>query len=427
MRQAVVIVHGIGEQRPMSTLRAFVKAVIPEPAVEGCARYHNKPDRLSETFELRRLQGLSSRRAPTTDYYEFYWAYHSEGTRFAHILTWLRTLLLRTPGQVPERLLPTWLLAWCLIATAAILWLANPSAEMSIPSIPGIPERWTLPLATLLLIPLSQYLALHYIGDAARYLDPAPGNIALRQKIRADGVQLLRKLHAEGKYNRIVLVGHSLGSVIAYDILRQYWVDVHQQHRSPATLRQPELKACEQLGKALGAEPSAADLTAYRKAQRELWKEQRGLGNPWLVTDLVTLGSPLAHARLLLAKGENDLRERMKEMELPTCPPQLDNNTHHYDLKYAVQGSPRSIHVLTHSALFACTRWTNIYFPGDLVGGPMAPVFGAGIEDVRVEGGGLVGRLPLSHTRYWHKENGDGPAERALMAALDLQSRDWLV
>ena len=173
MRQAVVIVHGIGEQRPMSTLRAFVKAVIPEPAVEGRARYHNKPDRLSETFELRRLQGLSSRRAPTTDYYEFYWAYHSEGTRFAHILTWLRTLLLRTPGQVPERLLPTWLLAWCLIATAAILWLANPSAEMSIPSIPGIPERWTLPLATLLLIPLSQYLALHYIGDAARYLDPA--------------------------------------------------------------------------------------------------------------------------------------------------------------------------------------------------------------------------------------------------------------
>jgi hypothetical protein len=29
-RQAVVLIHGIGEQRPMDTLRAFVAALLPE-------------------------------------------------------------------------------------------------------------------------------------------------------------------------------------------------------------------------------------------------------------------------------------------------------------------------------------------------------------------------------------------------------------
>ena len=29
MKQAVVVIHGIGEQRPMDTLRGFVEAMIP--------------------------------------------------------------------------------------------------------------------------------------------------------------------------------------------------------------------------------------------------------------------------------------------------------------------------------------------------------------------------------------------------------------
>ena len=49
-RQAVVLIHGIGEQRPMETLRAFVKAFLKD------GTYHSKPDTLSASFELRRLK-----------------------------------------------------------------------------------------------------------------------------------------------------------------------------------------------------------------------------------------------------------------------------------------------------------------------------------------------------------------------------------
>ncbi|MEM7233578.1 MAG: hypothetical protein AAF517_15490, partial [Planctomycetota bacterium] len=58
-KQAVLMIHGIGRQHPMQTLRSFVKAVWSDHG-----DIHNefagdqawsKPDRLSSNFELRRL------------------------------------------------------------------------------------------------------------------------------------------------------------------------------------------------------------------------------------------------------------------------------------------------------------------------------------------------------------------------------------
>ncbi len=61
------------------------------------------------------------------------------------------------------------------------------------------------------------------MGDSARYLRATPSNIAQRQKIREAGVSLLESLHASGRYQRIVVVGHSLGSVVGYDVLTHFW------------------------------------------------------------------------------------------------------------------------------------------------------------------------------------------------------------
>ncbi|MEW8268619.1 MAG: hypothetical protein AB2731_20955 [Candidatus Thiodiazotropha sp.] len=62
------------------------------------------------------------------------------------------------------------------------------------------------------------FLMKEVVGDAARYLRPAAQNIQRRQEIRTAGVDLLKNLHDRG-YDRIIIVGHSLGSVIGYDIL----------------------------------------------------------------------------------------------------------------------------------------------------------------------------------------------------------------
>jgi hypothetical protein len=65
------------------------------------------------------------------------------------------------------------------------------------------------------------------IGDAARYLHVAPANVQCRHAIRQAGIKVLDTLHERG-YDRIIIVGHSLGSVIGYDILTHAWPSYHR-------------------------------------------------------------------------------------------------------------------------------------------------------------------------------------------------------
>jgi hypothetical protein len=219
---------------------------------------------------------------------------------------------------------------------------------------------------------------------------------------------------------------------------------VNARHSAPDRPRQRALDQLEKLGRGLHANSSPEELAAFQEAQRALWLEQRQLGNPWLITDFVTLGSPLAHADLLLASGRDDLRTRQQQRELPTCPPvgelQRRNSTverYHYEKSYAVGGEPRSIRVLHHAALFAVTRWTNIFVPirfgllGDLVGGPLRDVFGWGIGDVAVSDGWQRLLPMLSHTKYWSgvavpSRPGRITSLKSLCDALALEAAGWL-
>jgi hypothetical protein len=267
-------------------------------------------------------------------------------------------------------------------------------------------------------------VALRYIGDAARYLTPEPENIESRSKIRAEGVTLLRQLHLSKRYSRIVVVGHSLGSVIGYDVLRHLWDELRFpsfEERKP----QPEAKAFEAEIEGLvnppeGSNPRAA-LQRYQEAQHRLWREQRFLRTPWLVTDFITLGCPLTHAELLLEDPLISLDRRKLERELPTCPPTSDDKGAHYEQKYDVSDGeltgPWTFRIPDHAAVFASTRWTNLYFPhrllffGDIIGGPLAEVFGCGIRDVRVRprAPGWLARTLVAHVLYW-KQGPSGAA-----------------
>jgi hypothetical protein len=279
-------------------------------------------------------------------------------------------------------------------------------------------------------------MLLYYLGDAARYLSPSPQNVATRRAIREAGVDILRRLHSTGKYDRIVLVGHSLGSVIAYDILCYYWAEVNTSFIDPVRLPQEHLAALEQLLYAAD-EAVHTPVAEYRGLQRDLWVEMFKQGHAWRITDLITLGSPLAHAAILLARDEVDLIQKMRDRELPTNPPQPDEEA---GLSYVLDPplknsrdelvSPRVPH---HAAPFCCVRWTNIFYPakaglfGDLVGGSLTSLFGEGIRDIALTSGGWWRHTVLAHTRYWqHKKSSipSGPedASATLIGALDL---DW--
>jgi hypothetical protein len=245
MRQAVIVIHGIGEQRPMGTLRGFVDAVIPDPQSKGRAKFHNKPDRMSQTFELRKLQSLQTRSAPITDFYEYYWAYLMTGTRYAHVVSWLKELLWRSPRNLPRRLCLTWVLSWVLLVLFALTSAGMIVPDEHLPKLLSGNQLLTAWIISALLLPSLQLFVLRYVGDAARYLSPTPANISVRQKIRANGIRLLRQLHNNSQYDRIIVVGHSLGAVIAFDVIHHYWQEVHTKIGRPLHPDQDALKELE--------------------------------------------------------------------------------------------------------------------------------------------------------------------------------------
>ena len=413
-RQAVLLIHGIGEQKPMDTLRGFVDAVwSTDKSVHneyGVADVWSKPDTISESFELRRLTTGRNRNNVRTDFFEFYWSHLMPGTELSHVVAWARLLLLRAPWTLPPQLRGAWAVLVGLIGVIAFFaWQTVVPEAARVIQIP----TWLNAVATLITTWGALPVIKNVIGDAARYLHPAPSNIHRRQEIRTKGVKLLQKLHEAG-YERIIVAGHSLGSVIGYDILTYAWALHYRTGNSDKP--HPKLDEIEQ-------RVSRSELAdeRYHAVQRDLFREFVNNGNTWRVTDFLTLGSPLAHATVLLADGEQDLRRKQSIRELPTSPPTLEKNRwFSYPHKEDQHRTPH------HGAVFAPTRWTNLYFPsrfvirGDLIGGPLAQLFGRGVRDVEVSTRLRAGFL--GHTLYWSPESGEEAAShiKALRNALNL-------
>ncbi len=260
-----------------------------------------------------------------------------------------------------------------------------------------------------------------YLGDAARYFRNSPANVAGRREIRKQAVDMLASLHTCGFYDRVIVVAHSLGTVVAYDMMRAYYARIARRLRLPA-----DPAALEELNKAdlaeLDADAARArgrsiirqfahDVPHMAASDRirslEDWRKPAA----WLVTDFVTLGAALVHAEYLMCLGntfnllDGDFGRRVKEREFPTCPPaELPGDGL---LTFTPEDPPGAARRFHHGGPFALTRWTNLFFPmsqilwGDPVGGPLAPLFGSHIKDVSVYTGGANRPDWLAHVKYW--------------------------
>jgi hypothetical protein len=267
-----------------------------------------------------------------------------------------------------------------------------------------------------------------YLGDAARYFRNSPGNVAVRRAIRKEAVDTLERLHTGGQYDRIVVVAHSLGTVVAYDMLRACFSRVcgelppveelgadfdvindakWQPEDAKATI--PDKKALRALARATIANIAAAAKHIPQQQEPETLQAKTLQPKTWLVTDFVTLGSALTHAYFLmcLGKTEADLKQdfarRVEEREFPTCPPKrLDQ-----DGLLAFANPKTKTKQIHNGALFGLTRWSNIYFPrrqlfwGDAIGGALSPVFGYHIVDLAVSTKQAGGDDFFTHTAYW--------------------------
>ncbi|GAA0274437.1 hypothetical protein GCM10009127_13690 [Alteraurantiacibacter aestuarii] len=429
----------------------------------------SKPDERNRSFELRlittesRGSGHSQRRF---DFFEYYWAHQVTGTSFEMVKDWLFGLMWRNPfTNVPRGLIPAWLLMWVITlgfvaisilagmaisdtpidpqmtGIAAIDWIFRLAAGVQ--SWPG----WMTAFVWAVLSGIGAFIIkvmISHVGDVARYVRAQPRNIAIRQAIRENGVRLLEELMGVGedgsagksRYDRIIVVGHSLGTIVGYDILTHAF-GRHNDRIDPEKLkgfRQPRRAQMEEMIRSARAGGNF-DLDEFRKLQALCRRELNALGNPWIVSDFVTMGSPLTHAEFLMEKDRAAVSKAKDKRVLPACPPvmEYDGTTKKLHFTYRtgkVKGegvthdleAPRVPH---HAALFAFTRWTNIFSPlrgvvgGDIVSGPVADIFGldagetekpvSGIRDIAVlptAGGTPQDRKKrwFTHLLYWNMD-----------------------
>lgn len=459
-KQAVVVIHGIGEQQPMDTLRNLVYTLVGE-------RHYSKPDRMTGSHELRRLRAMTpldlGDRWLETDFYELYWAHEIRDTRLASVLLWLGRLYVQPtlPGHVHRRRirlfkLAATVLALVALAAAMLVWQYR-QVLLHIPLIGGL-----LVLVGILGIPTIVGVlfkpVVDVVGDAARYLSPKPENVQARQAIREAGIALLAQLHTDPNVDRVVIIGHSLGSIIGYDLLCRYWADVHVHIPVPkATLDRTTTLGARLVAAELeraaagnhdaartaerdqafedyhrGQEQAFEECLDYARKPRQLLSAAKPMRR-WLISDFVTLGSPLAYMDFLRARTPEAHERAVALWEAPTSPPEpkwdwdevtgdyrrtrlrrQDAPQQHGSYGYKNTGDRR--YRWHHAAVFALTRWTNLYYPGDIFGASVAPLFGPGVQDQRLQPEpGELGhawqawpRWPWrvgSHVRYWHAQH----------------------
>jgi hypothetical protein len=506
-KQAVVVIHGMGEQIPMGTISNFVRAAWESDKAAGHDKIRapmevwSKPDNKTGSLELRRITTRQSRDSKSfsdgvrTDFFELYWADLSDNPTWGLVKGWVFSLLWRNPvTRVPHKLLPAWILMWLVtIVVAYALAAVAVTPDFAIFGVhpfgiiyawPWGAKHWVLvgTAVTGLFLLAANKVLVPYFGRVVRYLQADPDNIAARKAIRERGMALLDALH-DGTYERIIIVGHSLGSILGYDLLNYFWAARPQAYTFASHSTEMELvKKSEVCVADLRAaaevwekEPNQVNWAACEAAKVKFHAAQRALGEAlrkrprparkpdgtcdpksdtrWLVTDFVTLGSPLTHADFLMTKGRKDFIAKIENRQYSVSPPvrEIIEEDHKaaaiaegfkldpaeprlmcfpFSQKGKRKGAGKDCWQLHHAAPFAATRWTNLHDPsswlyqGDMVSGPVGgTLFGVGVEDVDLKKTNHNKQSRwFSHTWYWKLGKNGKATERVkeLRKALDL-------
>ena len=441
IRTAIVFVHGLPqERRPLDTLDAFTKAALGPDAV-----VHPRPVEATDSYEARRYVTTDPH---CVEIFEYDWQFHQSARRYAGLVPMILRVLLRRPRNVPDPLFGIWRAVWLALLTPVVLALCLLTVGGYFLST-GVPA-WIVGLissALVLAIGLGAFrtvsvaLTRSFVTagfvDVARYLDPLPQSYAARRAIRGGLVDLLYVLH-QGRFARVVIVAHGLGAYIAYDALLSLWAETHELHATPPT-GLAHLAALEDGARELKPD---RDVDEFQTLQHALWQDLRMQGNPWRITDFVTIGTPMALADLFVARpsvvsglSTSDPQNRaalfdrlVRRGVVMRCPPRSEaqpvDGPDTTDVSFAHRGSD----VLSSQAPFAVTSWTNLWYPtergslrGDWFGGALRPLYGLGVRDVPVPDDRPDGlRRGAAHLRYFTRP--DSALTRGLRAVLSLDA-----
>jgi len=249
-RTAFVVIHGIGEQNPFETLDGFGRGLLglfESKGIDFRLAHQLRRHPLGWTESCLRIapkQGKS-----LIDLHEVYWAYLTENQiSTSEVRRWLEKTLAGTKqfftenqeliekyeeaDQVEQlrKLNRKLLLAATLYPVASfLLGMVSPLQKFG--------GQWFEAIEKGLGRLVSPFLT-GYLGDLAIYTttDRKSKFFNLRQKILADSLEMLKLVLNDPEIERVILCGHSLGSVIAYDSLNRLQIEASLPDAEPLPL-----------------------------------------------------------------------------------------------------------------------------------------------------------------------------------------------
>lgn len=234
-RTAFLVIHGIGEQNPYETLDGFGRGMYAilkgrDGSVQAEHRMavREDPDGLPWTEHYVRLKPKDG--GDYIDIHEYYWAYLTEKRiSVAEIWEWAAKTLEATERFYRDnkdlaekyegkyrfrrvaRLLCVMRLVYPLVSLIPAVFSVVPIMRF----------RWFEALANWAK-KKATYILIGYIGDIAIYtsVDEKSQFFPVRRNILNKCLSLLEEL-LQSDYDRVIVAGHSLGSVIGYDTLNR--------------------------------------------------------------------------------------------------------------------------------------------------------------------------------------------------------------
>jgi hypothetical protein len=266
---AIVVIHGIGEQQHFETMGKFVKEF--RAAYEECTKKkidlkHNivllndQPDDEKRTDSCISLKSDTEPASfPQVDVFEYYWSHLTQRKISSEQITdWLfktakgaklhykahrsryskKINIFNYNGElkrltyiahilgIPRGLKYFFIVPYSLIEKAPFTWIKVFFRWLlklveKIPVI-GISKNFLELIWSCLKAPFSRWI-INYIGDIALYCssDMKSEYYEVRKKILDGAVDKIKSIAMNKNYDGILICGHSLGSVIAYDAINR--------------------------------------------------------------------------------------------------------------------------------------------------------------------------------------------------------------
>jgi len=244
-RTAFLVIHGIGEQNPFETLDAFAQGLIRIFKTQGInvKAKHSLAERKAASGSgwVESCVRLSSSDTDGyIDVHEYYWAYMTEAQiTVSEVMQWLKKTLHGAKASFREYKVQFglskkgwrnywWRLNSMIWRLRVFYWIVR--LFMFVINLLSYIVPWAkwIKVGAEKVGKFATPVIVGYVGDIAIYTttDQKSKHYRLRQQIIAEASALLESLLLEKngtveKYDRVIIAGHSLGSVIAYDTLNR--------------------------------------------------------------------------------------------------------------------------------------------------------------------------------------------------------------